>query len=75
MKNKNFITLDNETQNTTHPDTPEQTIAQIKQKTKKQKKKKQKKQNKINIELIEKIITEKKTIIPSLRNRDWKKWM
>ena len=30
-------------------------------------------EDKIKIELIKKIMTEKKTALPSLRNQDWKK--
>ena len=31
------------------------------------------KEDKINIEFVKKIMTEKKTTLPSLRNQDWKK--
>ena len=37
------------------------------------KKKKKKKKNRKNVELIKKIMTEKKTTLPSLRKQEWKK--
>ena len=48
----------NENWNTTHPNTTKQTLTQ---------------EEKMNIELMKKIITEKKTTLPSLRKQDRKK--
>ena len=50
-------TLNNINENTTHPNTLKQTLAQ---------------EGKFNVEIMKRIMSEKKTALPSLKNQDWK---
>ena len=55
--NHNTTHLNNTHPNVTHPNTTEQTLTQ---------------EEKMNIEIIKRIISEKKTTLPSLMIEDWK---